>query len=108
MNTYNSTDTILSQIVQSIVTTANPDKIILFGSRATGKENKDSDYDICVLKKNIKNRSKFVGKIYLNLNVMASVDVLAITPSRYEEVKNKWWFVYNDVNKYGKIIYEKK
>lgn len=106
-SSYNPfTDKILSAIVQQIVATADPDKIILFGSRAMDKERKDSDYDICVLKRNAK-RKELLHKIYRNLNAGASVDVVLTTPSRYDKLKDKWFLVYSDVEKYGKLVYEK-
>ena len=100
-------DAVLEKIVSSIVSSVAPDKIILFGSRAMGRHRKDSDYDICVLKRNIRNRSRFVGKIYRRLGVMASVDVVVNTPVRFQQLKDKWFFVYHDIDKFGKVIYEK-
>lgn len=102
-----SQDTVLQNIVYQIVNIVNPDKIILFGSRATGKSKKDSDYDICVLKKNIKKRRKFVQKLYLKLDIMASVDFIVNTPARYLEIKDNPFLIYHDIAKYGKIVYEK-
>jgi len=104
----NYSDQILESIIASVVRIADPDKIILFGSRAKGKAKKDSDYDICVLKKNIKKRRKLAQKIYLKLNLMASVDVVVNTPSRYKEIKNNPFLIYHDIKKYGKIVYEKR
>jgi len=105
---YNfSDDNILKNIVHQIVDIAHPDKIILFGSRAMGKENKDSDYDICVLKKNLKKRRKLAQKIYLNLDILASVDVIVNTPKRYFEIKNNPFLIYHDIEKFGKTVYEK-
>jgi len=40
----------LNETTKRIVEEADPDKIILFGSRAKGEAKKESDYDICVLK----------------------------------------------------------
>lgn len=107
--TYNpSTDKILSAIVQQIVATADPDKIILFGSRAMGKERKDSDYDICVLKSKVKNEREVVKKIYRNLyGVGAGVDVVVKESKRFEELKDMWFMVFFDIAKYGKVVYEK-
>ena len=107
--TYNpSKDIILTNIVNQIVDIAHPDKIILFGSRAMGKENKDSDYDICVLKKDIKNDREIAKKIYRNLHgVGAGVDVIVKDAKRFEELKDKWFMVYFDIAKYGKVIYAK-
>lgn len=100
-------DAILKDIVKQIVHISDPDKIILFGSRATGKAKKDSDYDVCVLKKNIKNKSSFLGNIYLNLSAGAPVDVIATTTKKFEELKTKWYYVYYQVAKEGRVVYEK-
>lgn len=100
-------DNLLSDIVQQIVDIASPDKIILFGSRATGTQKTGSDYDICVLKKNLKRRRKLSQKIRMNLDVFAPVDFVVNTPKQFEELKDKWFFVYYDISKNGKVIYEK-
>lgn len=100
-------DLILSNIINSVVSIADPDKIILFGSRAQNRQKTNSDYDILVLKKNIKKRRKLAQKIYLNLDGSASVDVLVCTLSRFNKLKDKWFLVYSNIDKYGKVIYEK-
>src|SRR5436190_308775 len=100
-------DLILSNIVNKIITIADPDKIILFGSRALNQNDKNSDYDICVLKKNIKNNLRLSQKLYLNMKVGASVDLIVTTPRRFTQLKDKWFFIYRDIDRYGIIIYEK-
>lgn len=98
---------VLDKIISGVVRIADPDKIILFGSRATGKARKDSDYDILVLKKNC-NQKTLLNKIYSNgIGAGVPVDVLVNTPERFEELKTKLFFVYSDIAKNGKVIYEK-
>lgn len=100
-------DQILSTIIHQIVKAADPDKIILFGSRAKGTQREDSDYDICVLKRCVKKRRNMVKKIYCKLDILASVDIVANTPSRFDEIKKSPFLIYDDIDKYGKIVYEK-
>src|SRR6185295_18252900 len=108
-STFNfSGDDILKDIIDQIVNIANPDKIILFGSRATGTHREDSDYDICVLKKNIKKRRKLAQRIYMKLDILASVDVIVNTPARFSEIKESPFFIYRDIDKHGKVLYEKE
>ena len=99
-------DNILENIIAQLVRIAHPDKIILFGSHATGKANKDSDYDILVLKKNMKCK-QMTSKIYMNLQANVPVDILATTPNRFDTLKNKWYYIHSDIAKEGKVIYEK-
>ncbi len=102
------TDKILKGIVSSIVRIAHPDKIILFGSRATGKAKKDSDYDVLVLKKN-SNRKALMNKLYsTGLNADAPVDIVVNTPKRFEELKSAFYYIYGDIAKFGIVVYEKK
>jgi predicted nucleotidyltransferase len=43
------TDTLLKEMTASIVATANPEKVYLFGSHATGNPRPDSDVDLLVV-----------------------------------------------------------
>lgn len=56
----------LKNAINTIVKVANPDRIILFGSYVIGRQKTGSDYDLLVLKKNLKNQRKLVQNIYLN------------------------------------------
>ncbi len=98
---------VLQTIIKGVVRIADPDKIILFGSRATGKARKDSDYDILVLKKNCNQKSLLHLLYSKGLNAGVPVDILVNTPERFEELKQKWFYVYSDIAKTGKVIYEK-
>ncbi len=42
-------DEVVQKMVQSIVAEVNPEQVILFGSRASGNERKDSDVDLIVI-----------------------------------------------------------
>jgi predicted nucleotidyltransferase len=98
----------LSEIIERIAEEADPDRIILFGSRAKGKNKSGSDYDICVLKKGIKHKRKFAQKIYRKLfGVGASVDIIVETPEKFNELKDKWFLIYSEIAKFGRVVYEK-
>src|SRR5437870_4517792 len=88
-------DHVLQDIIGQIVEVANPEKIILFGSRVMGTQKQDSDYDLCVLKKNLKKRRKLAQKIYCNLDILASVDVIVNTPAKYNQIKKNPFLIYH-------------
>lgn len=101
-------DNMLEEIVNRIVEETDPDKIILFGSRAKNKSKKSSDYDICVLKKNIDHKRKLAQKIYQKLfGVGASVDIIVETPDKFNLLKDKWFLIYSEIAKTGNVVYEK-
>ncbi len=45
------TENILNEIVQCLVRTVDPEEVILFGSRACGKDYSDSDLDLVVIQR---------------------------------------------------------
>ncbi len=101
-------DNKLKEIIKRIVDGADPDKIILFGSRAKENGRECSDYDICILKKDVTHKRKLAQKIYHKLfGVGASVDVIVETPEKFNELKDKWFLVYGEIAKSGSVMYEK-
>ncbi|MFQ5824190.1 MAG: nucleotidyltransferase domain-containing protein [bacterium] len=101
-------DECLREIIKRIVEEVTPDKIILFGSRAKGETTKWSDYDLCILKKDVKNESELTKKIYRKLfGVGASVDVIVETPDKFDHLKDKWFLIYREIAKFGRVVYEK-
>jgi len=100
---------LLADIVSRIVETAQPEKIILFGSRARGDARPGSDFDLLVIKESDEPRYRRDAPLYLALaGVNAPVDVLTYTP---EEVRD--WsavpqaFITTAVRE-GKVVYERK
>ncbi len=100
-------DEVLNTVVERIVKTADPDKIILFGSRVKGLTLPSSDYDLLVLKKGVVNRRALAHQIYRTLvGVRAPVDVLVDTPERMEKYRNTPGLVYAEAGR-GLVIYER-
>lgn len=97
---------VLNTVIDRIVKTVNPDKIILFGSRGKGQEGPESDYDLLVLKRGIKNRRALTHQIYRILaDVPAAVDILVETTEKIERYRNSRGFVYAEASK-GLVVYE--
>jgi uncharacterized protein len=100
-------DPVLSRIIRIIVDTADPDTIILFGSRTEHTHN-DSDYDLCVIKTGVVERRKLSMKLYQQLwDVGAPVDILVETPDSYNKNKTNPHLIYHEIDRTGKILYEK-
>ena len=101
-------DSKLEEIVKRIIEEVDPDKIILFGSRARGENEGWSDYDVCVLKRGVEHKRRLAQEIYNKLfGVGASVDVIVETPEKFNELKDKWFLVYSEIAKSGSVVYEK-
>lgn len=98
----------ISDIVKKIVIGYNPDKIILFGSYATGNPNEDSDLDLFVIKEtDLPRPQRTVQVRKMIYGSMVPIDLIVYTPKEIDESKNnRFSFVYEVLNS-GKILYER-
>ena len=98
----------LRNLVDLLVREVEPDRIILFGSRARGDNSERSDYDICVLKTGVVRRRNLAKQIYRSLyDIDLPVDVIVETPERFEELKNNRFLIYKEIAKHGQVIYDR-
>lgn len=100
---------LLNAIVERILRTEHPDKIILFGSRARGDARPGSDYDLLVVQESSQPRYKRAAHLYTALaDLPVEVDVMVYTPQEVEE-----WsavpaaFVTTAIHE-GEVLYEKQ
>ena len=75
----------LERVVQAIVTSIQPDGVILFGSRARGDFRADSDFDLAILAPDGVARRRVAMRAYESLAAVAdrsvAVDIVVLTPS---------------------------
>lgn len=98
---------LLNTAIHRILGVSKPDRIILFGSGATGTMTPDSDLDFLVIE------SGFTSERAENIRLRSAlgdigvpVDVFAMTPERFEETRDVIGGLAYPANKYGKVIYE--
>ena len=97
----------LNKLSKQIIEKYKPEKIILFGSLASGKIREDSDIDLLVIKDTKKDywqRAKEIAKI---IDIDLPSDVLNITPKELKHRLSINDYFVKDIINYGKIIYEK-
>jgi predicted nucleotidyltransferase len=100
-------ETLLNEIVRRILTVARPDRIILFGSAATGQMNKDSDIDLLILEPEVEDKRYRSTEIRRALvDVSYPVDVIVMRTERFEQTKRYIGGIAYPANKYGRVIYE--
>jgi len=98
----------LKRIVDIIVSSVSPDKIILFGSRARGDNRVDSDIDLLVLKRNIINEREVTRKAYQRMfseDISIPIDLLAADLEKYDELKRKNGMIYKTIESEGVVVY---
>ena len=102
-------DNILQKAVSVIVEEIDPDKIILFGSRAYGKPSSESDYDIMIIKDFVGNHRKYLKKLYVKLfDIGAPIDLVLVKKDKIEQNQNNIFFFYKEAIEKGLSLYDKK
>ena len=100
-------DDLFKKVVERIVAVAKPDRIILFGSAATGSVTRDSDLDLVVLERGIGSQRQESARLREALGDLGvPVDVFAMESERFEETKGVIGGLAYPANKYGRVIYE--
>ena len=97
----------LEKIVAEIVRLAHPDRVILFGSGATGTMTTDSDLDLLVIEQKVADSRQESLRLRAALaGTPLPIDVVVISTERFEETKNVIGGIAYPAHKYGKTLYE--
>ena len=99
----------LRTIVEIIIQEANPEQVILFGSRAKGTTQEESDYDFLVVVRGIQNERQISRRIYralLDRRVGAAVDVVVVDAETLERHRENPFFVYRQALREGRVFYD--
>lgn len=100
--------TIIDKIINTILQVIKPDKIILFGSQATGKAKPDSDYDFLIIKSDIDNPLQIEKAIYrkfVDMDELVSIDIIVATPEIVEKYKNAIGCIIKPALEEGILVY---
>jgi predicted nucleotidyltransferase len=99
--------TLLDEVVRRVLTVARPERIILFGSAATGQMTEDSDLDLLVVEPEPADTRDRSVRIRRALgDVRYPVDVIVMSSARFEETKNLIGGIAYPARKYGRVLYE--
>ena len=100
-------DSLVREIVRRLLGVTRPDRIILFGSAATGQMTRDSDIDLLVVASAPSNTLDERVRLHEALRGLGfPFDVFIIGTERFEETKNIFGGIAYPANKYGRVIYE--
>ncbi|HXJ97158.1 MAG TPA: nucleotidyltransferase domain-containing protein [Terriglobia bacterium] len=100
---------LIAEIVRRIVGRADPDKIIIFGSRARGDARPDSDVDVLVIKESDEPGYRRDAALYRALaGLNAPVDVLIYTPEEIREWSAVPQAFATTALREGQVVYERE
>lgn len=88
----------------------HPEKIILYGSFAKGKQREESDIDLLIITKTKKRPADRVEEaLRLVWGNIPHIEPQVLTPQEFNRaIAENRFFITHEILKYGKVIYEKK
>ena len=101
---------VVLKIVEKIKKEYKPEKIILFGSYAYGKPDRDSDLDLLIIKQTFKPfRKRWVEVYNLVSNIVTGVDFcpFVITPEELEKRLQRGDQFFQEITERGECLYAK-
>ena len=101
-------EAILAEVVRRLVEAVDPDKIILFGSRARGDFHPDSDVDLLIVRDSSEKPHRRPIPAYQSLHGLGiSKDILWYTPQEVREWADARNHVVARALREGRILYER-
>ena len=101
-------DEVLREIVERLVEAIDPERLILFGSRATGGGRADSDYDILIVKDEPEPGLRRTGPLYRKLRgIRQPVDLLWFTQEELDDWSLVRQHIATQAVRSGVVVYEK-
>ncbi len=95
-----------NEIIQKVVASMNPLKIILFGSYAYGVPQQDSDLDLAIIMQDVPSKHKEAVKVYRLLqDVKMPKDIIVSSMEEYDFYKNEAGSVYKTIHEKGVVLY---
>ena len=98
---------VIAEIIRRILSITQPERIILFGSAASGRMTRDSDIDLLIVETHPDNpRDESVRLRQALRGLGLPIDVIVMSSERFQETKEIIGGIAYPANKYGKVIYE--
>ena len=100
---------VLNEIVRRLVEAVDPDRIILFGSRARGDAHPDSDIDLLIIKDTDQPGYRRAIPAYRALaGIGVPKDIIWRTPAEVEDWSQVPTYITTRALREGKTLYEKR
>jgi uncharacterized protein len=104
------------KIIDALVPSVHPRKIVVFGSFANGTQNEDSDLDLLVVTDDDLDPQSYRDDMHIYLAVCESlaqikkdvaIDLVVYTAPLYERFKKTDSMFSRELGKTGKVVYER-
>lgn len=106
---YSKLSNSLEQILQNLITSYRPEKVILFGSMASAEVSEWSDLDLVIIKQTPKPFLQRLKEVALLCRAPVGVDFLVYTPDEFDRmIAEQNPFILEEIVRKGKVIYERE
>jgi predicted nucleotidyltransferase len=98
---------LLDEVTRRIVASVKPRRVVLFGSGARGRMNRNSDFDMLVVMRERVHRRQTAQKIYRNLHGSGiAVDIVVATENDLKKYGKRAGTILKTALQEGRVIYE--
>jgi predicted nucleotidyltransferase len=98
---------LLDEVTRRIVASVKPQRVLLFGSAARGRINKNSDFDMLVVMREPVHRRQTAQKVYRNLHgTGVAVDIVVVTESDVKKYGQRSGTILKSALRDGRVLYE--
>lgn len=99
---------LLDHIVSTIVKRFDPERIVLFGSRARGDHRPDSDFDLFVEMESDQRLPERAVAISAAFGLHPwSMDIIAYTPEEVARMRGRVGALLTTIEREGRVLYER-
>ena len=99
----------IAYVRDRIVAVCKPEKIILFGSAASGNPREDSDLDLLIIKRTRKPYFERLKEVIGAIHIWRSTDIIVLTPEELEQdIRDNRFFLTKEILPKGKVIYDRR
>jgi predicted nucleotidyltransferase len=97
----------LKRYLNLLIEHENPEKIILFGSMATGVIHEWSDIDLVIIKETDLPFLRRLDEVYQLLHPRVGTDIIVYTPDEFKSMSEERIFIRDEILGKGVVIYER-
>lgn len=97
----------LTRYLRLLTEHGNPEKVILFGTLATGRINEWSDIDLVVVEQTELSFFQRLRRIRKLLQPRVGIDVMVYTPEEFNQLSAERPFFRDEIVVKGKVVYER-
>jgi predicted nucleotidyltransferase len=97
----------LARYVRLLTEHGNPEKVILFGTLATGRIHEWSDIDLVVVEQTELSFFQRLRQIRKLLQPRVGIDVMVYTPEEFNQLSAERPFFRDEIVAKGKVVYER-